>query len=55
MAVRMKNSTITTWPSGMAWNTMGMVMNSRDAPASGWKPKANTAGKIASPARIDTS
>jgi len=44
-----------TRPSGIALKTAGMVMNRSDGPASGSKPKAKTAGKMAMPARMETS
>ncbi|MNU08471.1 hypothetical protein D3C72_2545340 [compost metagenome] len=42
-------------PIGMLANTAGMVMNSSDGPASGLKPKVNTAGNTTIPASIDTN
>ena len=38
----------------MLANTAGMVMNSREGPAVGSKPNANTAGKMAIPASMET-
>ncbi len=53
-AVSTKNANMNTAPAGMLANTAGTVMNTSDGPASGLNPKANTAGKIAMPASIDT-
>ncbi|MNO01836.1 hypothetical protein D3C81_2220870 [compost metagenome] len=39
----------------MLANTAGMVMNSREGPAVGSKPNANTAGKMAIPASMETN
>ena len=54
-AERIKNSAVKSCPPGMDANTAGMVRNSRLVPAVGSKPKLNTAGNTAMPARMDTS
>ena len=54
MAESTKKSTMKRWPKGMLAKTAGMVMNSREGPALGSKPKANTAGKMAIPASMET-
>ena len=50
-----KKSTIKRWPNGMLAKTAGMMMNSSEGPAVGSKPKANTAGKMAIPASMETN
>src|SRR5699024_480374 len=46
-----KNKSKKNAPNGNRLKTAGNTTNSKPGPASGSKPKANTAGKIASPAR----
>ena len=54
-ADRTKNNVVKSCPPGMDANTAGMVRNSRLVPAVGSKPKLNTAGNTAMPAKMDTS
>ena len=55
MADRMKKSVAKKVPPGMEAKTAGMVRKSRAGPSAGWKPKLNTAGKMAMPASRETS
>ncbi len=41
-------------PKGIELNTAGMVIKSREGPAAGSNPKANTAGNMAIPASSET-
>ena len=52
--VRRKKHARRMFPRGIWLNTRGMVMKRSPGPAEGSIPKENTAGKMASPASMET-
>lgn len=50
-----KNNAKNTSPNGIWLNAVGSTINSKPGPEAGSKSKANTTGKIANPAKNDTS
>ncbi len=52
MESRMKNRTAQKYPPGISWKIFGRVMKIRASPSSGFMLNANTAGNMATPARM---